>query len=126
MYIAELCNNNLANEENTDEVNEEYWSQSCQTFFEEEIRNMTNWLSDVKKNEKSENQLHPNNDIKLFNSSQRRAYNIVDSHFRNPQNQLLMIITGLSGNGKSFAIDALRALLKKKLYCDTVFEYFHI
>ena len=28
-----------------------------------------------------------------------------------------MIITGLSGNGKRFAIDALRALLKKKLYC---------
>ena len=82
--------------------------------FEEEIRNMKNWLSNVeKKNEKSENQVHPTIDVKLFNSSQKMACNIVESHIRNPQNQLLMKITGLSGSEKSFVIDALKALLKK-------------
>ena len=45
MYIAELCGNNLTNRENNVEVNEEYWSQCHQKFSEEEIGNMTNWLS---------------------------------------------------------------------------------
>ena len=84
-------------------------------FSEEEIGNMTNCLSDVKKIESSENKVYPNIDTQLLNSLQRKAYNIVESHFRNPQEQLLMIITSLAGSGKSFIIDALRDLLKE--YC---------
>ena len=33
MYIAELYGNNLTNQENNDEVNEEYWSQSYQNVL---------------------------------------------------------------------------------------------
>ena len=76
---------------------------------------MTSWLNNVKKNETSDNKVFQNIDPALLNTSQRKAYDIVENHFRNQQKQLLMIITGLAGSGKSFVIDALRALLKQ--YC---------
>ena len=62
--------------------------------------------------------MYPIIDTELFNSSQRKAYDIVESHFRNLQKQLLMIIKGLAGSGKNvvidaFVIDALRTLLKE-------------
>ena len=54
-----------------------------------------------------------NVEIDLLNISQRKAYDIVENHHRNPQKQLLMIIKGLTGSGKAFVIDAIRSLLKQ-------------
>ena len=116
MYIAELCSNNQATEENNVEINAEYWSQCHQKYSEEAIGNMTTWLSDVKRTEASDNgvSIDINIDPALLNTSQRKVYDIVESHFSDPpQKQLLMVITGLAGSGKSFVIDALRALLKQ-------------
>ena len=64
-----------------------------------------------------------NVDIDLLNISQRKSYDIVENHFRNPQEQLLMIIKGLAGSGKSFVIDAIRSLLKQ---CFIVTAFFGI
>lgn len=47
-----------------------------------------------------------------FNNEQRVAYQIVQNHFKSKgQKQLLMIITGLGGSGKSYVIQALSELL---------------
>ena len=64
-----------------------------------------------------------NVDIDLLNISQRKVYDIAENHFRNPQEQLLMIIKGLAGSGKSFVIDAIRSLLKQ---CCMVTAFFGI
>ena len=47
----------------------------------------------------------------LLNNSQSKAYDIVEKHFHNPEKQLLVIITGLAGSGKSFAVEGIRSLL---------------
>ena len=50
-----------------------------------------------------------------MNEAQRIAFDIIRDHFLNNGNkQLLMIITGLGGSGKSFVIEAVRSLLKEK------------
>ena len=64
------------------------------------------------------NEEYPNVAINLLNSSQRKAYDIVEHNFRNTQDQ-----KGLAGSGKSFVIDAIRSLLKQ---CCIVTAFFGI
>ena len=54
-------------------------------------------------------------DISKFSSDQNLVYNIIERHYHTPNNeQLLLIITGVTGTGKSFVIDAVHNLLKEK------------
>ncbi len=50
--------------------------------------------------------------VTSLNQCQQTAYDIVENHFASAINgQLLMMITGLAGSGKSYVIDAIRGLL---------------
>ena len=84
---------------------------------------MPSWLINAKKIVETSNEEYPNVDINLLNSSQRKAYDIVEHNFRNTQDQLIMTIKGLAGSGKSFVIDAIRSLLKQ---CCIVTAFFGI
>ena len=74
---------------------------------------MPYWLINAKRIVDRSNVESANVDINLLNSSQRKAYDIVEHNFRNTQDQLIMIIKGLAGSGKSFVIDAISYLLKQ-------------
>ena len=84
---------------------------------------MPSWLINAKKIVETSNEESLNVDINLLNSSQRKAYDIVEHNFRNTQDQLIMIIKGLAGSGKSFVIDAISSLLKQ---CCIVIAFFGI
>ena len=50
----------------------------------------------------------------LLNTKQRFAYEIVKTHFESQSDkQLLMLISGVAGTGKSFFINSIRPLLLK-------------
>ena len=75
---------------------------------------MVSWL-DKQKLEMSENmheQVYEIN-VKSLNENQRKAFDIISDHRANGREQLLMIITGLAGSGKSYLINNIRALLKE-------------
>ena len=84
---------------------------------------MPSWLINAKKIVETSNEVSPNVDINQLNSSQRKAYDIVEHNFRNTQDHLIMIIKGLAGSGKSFVIDAISSLLKQ---CCIVIAFFGI
>ena len=120
-YLAELSNTQVANEDKA--VDEQYWYQCHQKFSEEEKNSMPSWLTNAKKIVERSTVECQNVDIDLLNISQRKEHGIVENHFRNAPEQLLMIIKGLAGSGKSFVIDAIRSLLKQ---CCIVTAFFGI
>ena len=86
---------------------------------------MPSWLINAKKIVETSNEESPNIDINPLNCSQRKAYDdIVEHNFRNTQDQLIMIIKGLAGSGKSFVIDAISYSLLKQ--CCIVIAFFGI
>jgi len=52
--------------------------------------------------------------VRSLNEAQRKAFDIVATHLDTPDKQLLMMIVGLAGSGKTFLINNIRALLKEK------------
>ena len=115
MYLSELNVNNQVNETDST-VDVDYWSQCHEKFTQEEINSMPTWLSTAKGSCESSTEEYLDIDINTLNSSQRKAYDIVENHFKcdsENQEQLLMIIKGGAGCGKSYLIDALRSLLRE-------------
>ena len=82
MYLAELSNTQVANEDKA--VDEQHWYQCHQKFSEEEINSISSWLINAKKIVETSTKECQNVDIDLLNISQRKAYEIVENHFRNP------------------------------------------
>ena len=96
----------------------DFYEQDRLKYTIQEIGDMPHWINMQKssitlKNEPTANPV----DIKKFNDAQMVAYQIVQNHFTctsESKEQLLMIITGLGGSGKSFVIQALSNILGKK------------
>ena len=109
--MAELSNTQVVNDDKAG--GEQYWYQCYQKLSEEGINSMPSWLIHAKEIVETITEECQNFDIDLLNISQRKAYGIVENHYRNPQKQLLMIIKGLTGSGKTFVVDATRSLLKQ-------------
>lgn len=93
-----------------------HWTETKQLYTSDQIGQMPTWISS-KKSEKT--QMFSSSpmtyiDIQSFSKMQHLAYSIVKEHFDSkPKNQLLLIIKGLAGSGKSYVIDALQHLLGK-------------
>lgn len=96
----------------------DFYEQDRLKYTIQEIGDMPHWINMQKNSNTLKNDPTPNPvDIKKFNDAQLVAYQIVQEHFTcisDNKEQLLMIITGLGGSGKSFVIQALSNLLNKK------------
>ena len=93
----------------------QYWQENRHAYTDEQIGSMPCWIENQKdgnvfKRDDSYKQI----DVSSLNYAQHLAYTIVFDHYlQNSENQLLLIITGLAGSGKSYVIDAIKNLLKQ-------------
>ena len=117
MYLAELnTSRTQLNDENVIDISDEYWQSMSGNYTEQQVASMPAWLENQKKSypvkyTDSVRQV----DIAKLNIEQNRACQIVLNHYTHKdEKQLLMIITGLAGSGKSYLIDAIRNLLEHK------------
>lgn len=124
MYIADLHANNIDNVTTTDTTGNDadYWQSFRENYSEEQIGNMVSWL-DKKRSETLSENCEATFDVNVdsLNEAQRKAFNIIFNHEMNPSEQLLMMIIGLAGSGKSYLINSIRALLKKKCVVSAYF-----
>ena len=103
----------------------QYWQENRHAYTDEQIGSMPCWIESQKddnvfKRDDSYKQI----DVSSFNYAQHRAYTIVFDHYlQNSENQLLLIITGLAGSGKSYVIDAIKNLLKQHCKVCSFFWY---
>lgn len=123
MHLADLCANNdteIPDENINDNV--QYWQAFGANYTDEQIGSMVSWL-EKKKAEISEStgkEFELN--VDSLNESQRKAFDIVLNHENDSEEkQLLMMITGLAGSGKSYLINSIRALLKEKCVVSAYF-----
>lgn len=87
---------------------------------------MPHWIGEQKETviPELDNTLGPLSELTKMNVNQRAAFNIIRDHYLNADNsQLLLMITGLGGSGKSFVIEAVRTLRNEKC---TVCAFFGI
>ena len=89
----------------------DFYERNRLKYTIQEIGDMPHWINVQKNSNTLRNNPTPNPvDIKKFNNAQMVAYQIVHDHFTcisESKEQLLMIITGQGGSGKSFVIQAL-------------------
>ena len=125
MYLADFLNKKLIGEES--ELNRgdnTYWQGQCKDY-QNDLLNMPSWINIQKqsfqvagnyKNFETEQAL-----IKQLNNDQSKTFNIVKNHSAGTTSQLLLIVTGQAGCGKSFLIERLRNLLKFKCVVTAMF-----
>ena len=116
MYLAELkSKTDLNYHQNNLELPESYWENDRLKYTSQQVGDMAHWINTQKKSYTRETTSSESSvDINSLNNAQWTAYDIVKQHFSNEdENQLLMIIMGLAGSGKSYVIDALKCLLKE-------------
>ena len=96
--------------------NDEYWQMCHEKYTAEQIDEMPTWIDNCKKDFDSNNNHNnlPHIDTDTFSSMQYKAYNIIQNHSENRNGsaaQLLLIVVGVGGTGKSFLINCIRSLL---------------
>ena len=98
-------------------INLEYDWLSHRNNYSEELLNNLDWINKQKLcfNDTSNDEAIPIVLPEQLNCQQKLAYDIVNESINITQSQLLMLIIGTAGTGKSFTINALSRLLKKKL-----------
>ena len=117
MYLAEMARQDKVSKEtrtdNSDIDLQDYLNSFKFAYSRADIAAMPFWIERQKSVcETTYPILERNIDISSFNNAQRLAYNLVATHNSTSDiPQLLMIITGQAGSGKSYVIDALRDLL---------------
>ena len=115
MFLAELNpQRDQLSDINSIDIPSNYWHQHDHCYTQEQIDSMTSWIE----NQKEQYQLNVNKerdiDIASFNDAQHLAYSIVFDHYlQEKEDQLLLIITGLAGSGKSYLIYAIKNLVKE-------------
>ena len=80
---------------------------------------MPSWIKSNKESYNEENAPSnlPSIDLQTLNDMQHKAYNLVKSHYENVDDnkeQLLLIVLGVAGTGKSYLINAIKQLLHEK------------
>lgn len=91
-----------------------YWDSSHTVYSSTQIESIPSWISEAKSLsgvEQTQSLLVPCH-LSDLNDEQRLAVNIVLNH--DPNKQLLMMIMGQAGSGKSYVINYLRARLGRR------------
>ena len=94
--------------------NTEYWQKSREKYTPQQIGEMPQWINQHKNDINNVAINGAQFNINTFSSMQSKAYNIVKCHYekiRESQSQLLLIVIGVGGTGKSFLINAIRNLI---------------
>lgn len=93
----------------------DHYLEDRSAYTTEQIGNIPHWVSEQNKAHQTQERLEATIYVSKMNSNQRMAFNnITDLHINNDNNQLLMMITGLGGSGKSYIIKAVRNLLDQQ------------
>ena len=90
------------------------WEADRQYYSDEQIGNMTSWISSQKEQFDVKTMKQDLTDIATLNKEQHLAHAIVFDHFIQQNKDPLLILTGLAGSGKSYVINAIKTLLKDK------------
>ena len=115
MFLTDLYSENPQMESADSDASLQYWQENRHVYTDEQIGSMPCWTEKQKdgnvfKRDDSYKQIG----VSSLNYAQHLAYTIVFDHYlQNSENQLLLIITGLAGSGKSYVIDAIKNLLKQ-------------
>ena len=129
MFLSEFLNTSSLNIDETTndqfvQADEDYWAKQRTQFTQQEIGNMPSWINS-KKNVYVNNYISASPDereyIEQLNSQQRKAFDLVVNHAHSNSDQLLLLITGKAGTGKSFLIDRLRYALGKTCCISALF-----
>ena len=91
------------------------WQLDSAKYTIEQIASMINWIK-VQKTEYIATERQYEVDISMFSEKQQLAYDIIVNHQNTavPKEQLLLIINGEGGTGKSYLINAIRSYLRGK------------
>ena len=112
-----LCHLNQQFSQSVDEEDSFDCCQAAQALPPEIIRTCPSWVHDQQRQAISTTtRCVPAIDIQTLNQKQRKAYDIVKSHYdqqlsHKKPNPLLMLICGTAGTGKSYLISAIANLL---------------
>ena len=124
MYISDMMRNH-DDEPNVPFQNDiEFWREQCSEHDQTSVLEMPTWLNLQKNTFQIETGSISNDDanVKLLNTEQKTAFELVRSHMKNnDQSQLLLLVVGKAGCGKSFLIDRLRHLLGRKCLVSALF-----
>ncbi|XP_066915540.1 uncharacterized protein [Clytia hemisphaerica] len=103
--------------------NREYWTDSFDSYTQEQINSMPFWIEEMKNSFQNKNTTDYNQyQVENLNAEQLQAYNIVHDHASKADEEpLLMIITGIAGSGKSYLINCIKKLLDKKCLLTSYF-----
>ena len=119
MLLSNLHSSYMANNDGEDENAQtgiEYWSTNTTHYSPEQIGDMPQWIQMQK--EIYIDTLHDSSipvDVSTLNADQHKAYTLIFNHFHSEsEEQLLLIITGMAGSGKSYLISAIKDLLGNK------------
>ena len=115
---AETDENDVYGSNFSDEADNEniqgrqYWIQRSLVYNESETGNMPSWIISRKADAEITPVTSSSCDISSSSEEQRRVYNIVLEKFHSSSHeQLLLIVIGQAGTGKSYFINAIRELL---------------
>ena len=91
------------------------WQLDSAKYTTEQIASMINWIK-VQKTEYTTTEREYEVDMSTFSEKQQLAYDIIVNHQNSdvPKEQLLLIINGEGGTGKSYLINAVRSYLGEK------------
>ncbi len=113
MELAEIAPDLVSDPEYCALVDKTYdWNEQRNIYTPFELEKMIGWIEELKSESLSE-ELEtecPFVSPDQLNQKQRFAFNIVEDHY-NISKQLLMILTGTAGSGKSFTVYAISTFL---------------
>ncbi len=91
------------------------WKQVRNKYTLEQLESMKTWLNETKNNDPNNyNNQESYTDFQKLNKMQRFTYDIV-KQYKEEDKQLLMILLGTAGTGKSFTVSALTKLKQTKI-----------
>jgi hypothetical protein len=93
-----------------------HWENIKNKYTTQQLEQMPNWIIEQREldNDMIENNTNQQINIKDLNTIQKFTYNLVEN-FQKEKKQLLMILLGTAGTGKSFTVAALSQLKKNIL-----------
>ena len=112
--LADVTNNeDVGNIEHN--LNQEYWLDLTAQYSHEELSEMRNWINTKKSSfiiESSNDLSDECENISKLNVQQRKVFDIITRHYQNNHcEQLLVLVTGKAGSGKSFLIHRIKNAL---------------
>ncbi|XP_066922146.1 uncharacterized protein [Clytia hemisphaerica] len=124
MFLADHFSNPQQEDNSSGSENRTYWLDQCSQYNSISRLEMPAWINSKKATLRIEGQLNDEDtelqNVLKLNDQQRKAFEMVRCHI-NSNSQLLMIIFGKAGCGKSFLIHRLRHLLGDALIISSLF-----